>query len=69
MSSRLEYLANGPTVAFAGIKTAMRGSFTNSFNDQLEIEAKLQKKCGDTRDFKEGVLAFHEKRVAKFEGR
>ena len=47
----------------------MRGSFTNSLNEQLEIEAKLQKKCGNTRDFKEGVLAFHEKRVAKFEGR
>ena len=69
LKSRLEYLANGPTVAFAGIKTAMRGSFANSLGEQLEIEAKLQKKCGNTRDFKEGVLAFHEKRAAKFEGR
>ena len=69
LRSRLEYLANGPTVAFAGIKTAMQNSLTNSLSDQLQLEAKLQKKCGNTRDFKEGVLAFHEKRNAKFEGR
>jgi 2-(1,2-epoxy-1,2-dihydrophenyl)acetyl-CoA isomerase len=29
----------------------------------------LQGECGETRDFKEGVLAFLEKREAKFEGR
>ena len=69
LRSRLEYLANGPTVAFAGIKAAMQNSLTNSLSDQLQLEAKLQKKCGNTRDFKEGVLAFHEKRNAKFEGR
>ena len=69
LKSRVEYLANGPTVAFAGIKTAMRKSLNNSLDEQLELEAKLQKKCGNTRDFQEGVLAFHEKRKAKFEGR
>jgi 2-(1,2-epoxy-1,2-dihydrophenyl)acetyl-CoA isomerase len=29
----------------------------------------LQGECGETRDFKEGVLAFLEKREAKYEGR
>jgi 2-(1,2-epoxy-1,2-dihydrophenyl)acetyl-CoA isomerase len=33
------------------------------------LEAKLQGECGETRDFKEGVLAFLEKRPADFEGR
>jgi 2-(1,2-epoxy-1,2-dihydrophenyl)acetyl-CoA isomerase len=47
----------------------MQNSLTNSLSDQLQLEAKLQKKWFDTRDFKEGVLAFHEKRNAKFEGR
>lgn len=69
LKSRVEYLANGPTVAFAGIKDAMRKSLTNTLDEQLELEAKLQKKCGNTRDFQEGVLAFHEKRDSKFEGR
>ena len=43
----------------------MRKSLNNSLDEQLELEAKLQKKCGNTRDFQEGVLAFHEKRDAK----
>ena len=59
LKSRVEYLANGPTVAFAGIKDAMRKSLTNTLDEQLELEAKLQKKCGNTRDFQEGFLAFH----------
>jgi 2-(1,2-epoxy-1,2-dihydrophenyl)acetyl-CoA isomerase len=33
------------------------------------LKQSYKKKCGNTRDFKEGVLAFHEKRNAKFEGR
>jgi 2-(1,2-epoxy-1,2-dihydrophenyl)acetyl-CoA isomerase len=35
----------------------------------LETEARLQKDCGNTRDFQEGVLAFLEKRPANFDGR
>ncbi|TDE35239.1 enoyl-CoA hydratase-related protein [Antarcticimicrobium sediminis] len=66
---RATYLAEGPTVAFGAVKTALRGSFDQSLEDQLAIEAHLQGKCGRTRDFQEGVVAFSEKRVAKFEGR
>ncbi len=66
---RATYLAEGPTVAFAAVKTALRGSFDQSLEDQLAIEAHLQGNCGRTRDFQEGVVAFSEKRAAKFEGR
>lgn len=66
---RAEWLANGPTEAFARIKTALRGSFDNVWDDQLEVEARLQSECGKTRDFQEGVVAFLEKRPASFEGR
>ncbi len=67
--SRAAALANGPTETYRHLKTAIRSSFENSLDEQLAVEAKLQGKCGQTRDFQEGVLAFLEKRPAKFEGR
>ncbi|KPU83801.1 enoyl-CoA hydratase [Marinosulfonomonas sp. PRT-SC04] len=66
---RAATLAKGPTVAYAHVKQAIRGSFENTLDEQLAVEAKLQGECGKTRDFKEGVLAFLEKRPANFEGR
>lgn len=67
--ARAAHLANGPTAAYAEAKTAIRASFENSLEEQLALEAKLQGKCGKTRDFKEGVIAFLDKRPADFEGR
>lgn len=67
--ARARHLASGPTAAYREAKNAIRASFENSLEDQLSLEAKLQGKCGKTRDFKEGVLAFLDKRTADFEGR
>ena len=67
--ARAAHLAQGPSVAYRNIKTALRGSWDNDLNAQLMLEATLQGECGHTRDFKEGVLAFVEKRPAKYEGR
>ena len=67
--ARAAHLANGPTVALKGVKTAIRASFTNTLDQQLTLEAQLQGACGQTHDFKEGVIAFLEKRPAQFEGR
>ncbi|WP_425090483.1 enoyl-CoA hydratase-related protein [Tropicimonas sp. S265A] len=67
--ARVAHLAQGPTAAYAGVKQALRQSFNNTLEEQLALEAKLQGRCGQTRDFKEGVLAFLEKRPARFEGR
>ncbi len=67
--ARAAKLAKGPTVAYQHLKTAIRGSFENSLDDQLALEAKLQGACGKTRDFQEGVMAFLEKRPANYEGR
>ena len=66
---RAAKLAKGPTQAYAHVKQAIRSSYDNTLDDQLALEAKLQGECGKSRDFKEGVLAFLEKRSAKFEGR
>ena len=67
--SRAAYLANGPTAAYASAKIAIRGTWDNTRDEQLALEAREQGNCGRTRDFKEGVLAFIEKRKAEFEGR
>ena len=66
---RAAYLAAGPTAAYKQLKRAMRGSWDRRYDAQLDYEAKLQGRCAKTRDFREGVLAFQEKRPAKFEGR
>lgn len=67
--ARAAHLAQGPTVAYRGVKTAIRASFANNLDQQLALEARLQGACGLTHDFKEGVIAFLEKRPAGFEGR
>ncbi|WP_294621085.1 enoyl-CoA hydratase-related protein [uncultured Roseovarius sp.] len=67
--ARAAKLAQGPTVAYRGLKEAVRGAWDHTLDGQLELEAKLQGTCGTTRDFKEGVMAFLEKRSPKYEGR
>ena len=67
--ARAAHLAAGPTQAYARVKQALRQSFGNDEDTQLKLEAKLQGECGKTRDFKEGVVAFLEKRAPRFEGR
>ncbi|SUZ30412.1 1,2-epoxyphenylacetyl-CoA isomerase [Roseibaca ekhonensis] len=66
---RARALADGPTIAYRNIRNALRASLSNPLDTQLELEAHLQAEAGKTRDFQEGVLAFLEKRPAKFEGR
>ncbi|MEM7745619.1 MAG: enoyl-CoA hydratase-related protein [Pseudomonadota bacterium] len=62
-------LAVGPTVSHRLTKQAIAASFQNDLQAQLELEARLQKQAGTTRDFREGVMAFLEKRPARYEGR
>jgi 2-(1,2-epoxy-1,2-dihydrophenyl)acetyl-CoA isomerase len=66
--ARAQTLAQGPTRAYHGVKTALRASFDNDLDAQLALEARLQGECGATDDFREGVAAFLEKRTAKFRG-
>ena len=62
-------LAEGPTAGFALIKQAVLAAETLDFAAYLEMEADLQGKAGRSADYREGVLAFLEKRPPRFEGR
>ncbi len=63
-----ENLASAPTAAIGRIKELLEASDTNDYAGQLELERKAQIQSGQTKDFREGVAAFIEKRPAKFVG-
>ena len=50
------------------IRKAYWQSWGNSYEQQLELEAQLQNEAGRSKDFREGVSAFLQKRDAKFAG-
>ncbi len=60
-------LAKKPTFALLQIRKLLNASHENTFNDQLEAEAEAQQIAGQSKNFKEGVAAFKEKREAEFE--
>ncbi len=62
-------LAGGATRALGGIKRLLRASFAESLETQLENESRTLADTVKTRDAREGLAAFGEKRPARFEGR
>lgn len=58
-----------PTFGLALTKEALNASFSNSLEQQLQLECELQIKAGQSHDYKEGTTAFLEKRSPKFLGR
>ena len=64
-----EHLAALPTAALGRMKTAIHANFEADLETALEREAEGQTFCGYTRDHKEGVAAFFEKREAEFMGK
>ena len=62
-------LAKGPTQGFKHIKQAIHAATVNEFDEQLDLEAKLQKICGESPDYREGVAAFLAKREPSFSGK
>lgn len=62
-------LSNGPTCSFAAIKELIYSSEQASLEEQLNSEKTHQKQLGFTEDYREGVMAFLEKRSAAFKGK
>jgi 2-(1,2-epoxy-1,2-dihydrophenyl)acetyl-CoA isomerase len=57
-----------PTKGLAATKKLIRESGARTFEAQLDVERDAQRSLGRTHDYKEGVAAFMEKRLAKFTG-
>ena len=62
-------LAKGPALAFAEIKRVLDAATLRSLDEQLELERNVQRRLGDTEDFREGVTAFLSKREPQFKGK
>lgn len=59
-------LAAQPAQAVALTKRALNASAANTLDQQLDLERDLQRACGASADFREGVQAFLQKRPARF---
>src|ERR1700739_1501974 len=61
--------AVAPTRGLAATKNALRRSWQNTLEQQLDVERDVQRELGRSSDYAEGVAAFTEKRSPRFTGR
>jgi 2-(1,2-epoxy-1,2-dihydrophenyl)acetyl-CoA isomerase len=61
-------LAQGPTAAYRAVKTVLATAATDSLEDTLALEARLQTSLGATADHQDAVEAFLAKRAPEFTG-
>ena len=61
-------LAAMPTKALVATRTILREAGSRTLEQQLQVERDTQSAMGKTHDYMEGVMAFLEKRAAKFTG-
>ena len=62
-------LASGPTAAYRAVKTVLATAATDTLEQTLALEARLQTELGQTADHREAVEAFLAKRTPTFTGR
>jgi len=63
-----QYYAAAPTKAIGLMKKMLNKSFNSTLDDMLEYEAYCQEIAGRSKDYKEGVAAFNQKRKPVFNG-
>jgi 2-(1,2-epoxy-1,2-dihydrophenyl)acetyl-CoA isomerase len=64
-----ERLSSMPTFGLALTKKAFNEGLTNTLEQQLEAESRLQIAASESEDYHEGVAAFLEKRKPQFKGK
>ena len=64
----IDRLAAGPTQSYAGTKRQLNNRIYWGLDDQLELEAQIQREMAGTDDFVEGVMAFVQKRDPRYSG-
>ncbi|QVQ54053.1 enoyl-CoA hydratase/isomerase family protein [Spiractinospora alimapuensis] len=62
-------LANGPTTAYGAVKGALAYSSVLKLDQALELEARLQEECAETKDHVAATRAFLDKETPTFTGR
>jgi 1,4-dihydroxy-2-naphthoyl-CoA synthase len=62
-------LASMPTKGLAYTKQLLDNSFEHTYEEQLQQEEIFQQRAGGTKDYKEGVEAFLQKRKPNFHRR
>lgn len=67
--SMAQTFADGPTGAYALTKQAIQAASTNSLDEQLDLERRLQREAGQSDDYREGVAAFLQKRKPNYRTR
>lgn len=61
-------LAQGPTLAYGGVKKLLYSSFSNPLYEQMDLETEVIAGLSQTADAREGIAAFLGKRAGKFNG-
>ena len=62
-------LAAGPTLAYGAVKTLLNGTFDQTLESQMELEARTIADLSVSADGDEGINAFLNKRKPEFQGR
>lgn len=68
VESLVAQLAAAPTLALALTRQALYASANATLDDQLDFERNAMRELGRTRDYREGVDAFLQKRTPEFYG-
>ena len=62
-------IAHGPSLAIQAVKKTLFGAEKNELSEALEHEVREQIRCYLSEDCSEGIQAFFDKRLPKFQGK